>query len=184
MGDETKAPLVVAAVDFSEVSPEVVRRAAALAGTRGALHVVHAVRSGPTPSTALALTELVKDLGRPVVASVLVGLPAAEIVAYAERERASLLVVGTHGRTGFTHLLLGSVAERVARTAPCPVLTVPAGRAVTPPVGAGQTLGPLRRCIVCAKAAEDLVCEPCRARIRGEAVRQQMAERATGTGPH
>jgi nucleotide-binding universal stress UspA family protein len=52
--------------------------------------------------------------------------PAAEIVAYAKDAAIDLVVVGTHGRGGFAHMLLGSVAERVARTAPCPVLTVSA----------------------------------------------------------
>ena len=52
--------------------------------------------------------------------------PAAEIVAYAKDTGIDLVVVGTHGRGSMAHLLLGSVAERVARTAPCPVLTVSA----------------------------------------------------------
>ena len=57
------------------------------------------------------------------------GTPA-DIVARAEKDRADLIVIGTHGRTGLPRLLLGSVAERVVRTAPCPVLTVhgPNGR--------------------------------------------------------
>ena len=52
------------------------------------------------------------------------GAPDEEIIAAAAAERASLIVVGTHGRTGLAHVLLGSVAERVVRAAPCPVLTV------------------------------------------------------------
>jgi nucleotide-binding universal stress UspA family protein len=48
-----------------------------------------------------------------------------EVVAdEARRWQADLIVVGTHGRTGLSHVLLGSVAERVVQTAPCPVLTV------------------------------------------------------------
>jgi hypothetical protein len=46
------------------------------------------------------------------------------IVEYAEQERIDLIVTGTHGRGAVAHLLMGSVAERVVRTAPCPVLTV------------------------------------------------------------
>ena len=61
-------------------------------------------------------------LARPLVQE---GMPARTIVQEAEREGAELIVVGTHARTGLPHLLLGSVAERVLRTAPCPVLTVP-----------------------------------------------------------
>jgi nucleotide-binding universal stress UspA family protein len=52
------------------------------------------------------------------------GVPSVEIVATAIDEHADMIVMGTHGRTGLDRLLLGSVAERVVRTAPCPVLTV------------------------------------------------------------
>jgi nucleotide-binding universal stress UspA family protein len=50
--------------------------------------------------------------------------PASAIVAYARDIGTDLLVLGTHGRGAVAHLLMGSVAERVVRTAPCPVLTV------------------------------------------------------------
>jgi nucleotide-binding universal stress UspA family protein len=53
-----------------------------------------------------------------------VGEPAVEIVAYAAEQGVHLLVLGTHGRTGLEHALLGSIAERVVRRARCPVLTV------------------------------------------------------------
>ena len=51
-------------------------------------------------------------------------VPFDAIVQTAERLGSDLIVMGTHGRTGFKHVLLGSVAERTLRTAPCPVLTV------------------------------------------------------------
>lgn len=57
-------------------------------------------------------------------ATVTVGDPLVGIVDYAKREGIDLIVMGTHGRTGLTHMFLGSVAERVVRTAPCPVLTI------------------------------------------------------------
>ena len=47
-----------------------------------------------------------------------------EIIRYARKQEIDLIVLATHGRTGLTHVLLGSVAENVVRTAPCPVLTV------------------------------------------------------------
>lgn len=50
--------------------------------------------------------------------------PAAAIVEYAKGFDINLIVIGTHGRGAMAHLLLGSVAERVVRIAPCPVLTV------------------------------------------------------------
>ncbi len=52
------------------------------------------------------------------------GVPYAEIVELATNERADLVVLGTHGRGGINRALLGSVADRVVRLAPCPVLTV------------------------------------------------------------
>ena len=59
--------------------------------------------------------------GRSVLRS---GSPHAEIVAACASEGADMIVIGTHGRSGLDRLLMGSVAERVVRTAPCPVLTV------------------------------------------------------------
>ena len=50
--------------------------------------------------------------------------PAAAIVTCAHERGINLIVMGTHGRSGFAHLLMGSVSERVVQTAPCPVLTV------------------------------------------------------------
>jgi nucleotide-binding universal stress UspA family protein len=47
-----------------------------------------------------------------------------EIISYAREIKADLVVVGTHGRTGLSHLIIGSVAERVVRKAPCPVLSI------------------------------------------------------------
>ena len=51
------------------------------------------------------------------------GFPPAEIAEYAKANGCDLIVMGTHGRRGFSHLLMGSVAERVVRIAQCPVLT-------------------------------------------------------------
>lgn len=55
------------------------------------------------------------------------GIPSKEIVAAAEAEKADLIVVGTTGKSGLEHVLLGSTAERVIRLSPCPVLAVPVG---------------------------------------------------------
>lgn len=52
------------------------------------------------------------------------GTPYVEIVATAKRLKVDLILMATHGRTGLSHALLGSVADRVVRTAECPVLTV------------------------------------------------------------
>lgn len=55
------------------------------------------------------------------------GIPYREIVRKAREGAADLIVIGTHGRTGVEHVLFGSTAEKVVRTAPCPVLTVRQG---------------------------------------------------------
>jgi nucleotide-binding universal stress UspA family protein len=64
------------------------------------------------------------DLNEPTIGQVLVGAPAEKIVEYAAEHAVDLIVMGTHGRRALAHLLMGSVAERVVRTAPCPVFTV------------------------------------------------------------
>jgi universal stress protein A len=52
------------------------------------------------------------------------GDPFTELLELARKDSFDLIVMGTHGRTGFKHALLGSIAEKLVRTAPCPVLTV------------------------------------------------------------
>jgi len=59
-----------------------------------------------------------------VKAAVVVGRPFYEIIAYAKRNAIDLIIMGTHGRGGLTHVLMGSVTEKVVRKSPCPVLTV------------------------------------------------------------
>jgi len=71
-----------------------------------------------------------EQLGAPrVQAAMMVGKPDQVIVDFAQREGVDLVVMGTHGRTGLKHVLMGSVAEHVVRRAPCPVLTTRAGAA-------------------------------------------------------
>ena len=53
--------------------------------------------------------------------------PALSIVAYATKARIDLVVIGTHGHGGISHVLMGGVAEKIARLSPCPVLTVKPG---------------------------------------------------------
>ena len=64
------------------------------------------------------------DAGIEIRTLVTEGKPFMEIIATAREERIDLIVIGTHGRTGLSHVLLGSVTEKVVRKAPCPVLTV------------------------------------------------------------
>ena len=71
-----------------------------------------------------ALVDEYRKIGSNVTTHSRVGVPANEIVRFAEQESVGLIVMGTHGWTGFKHLVLGSTAENVVRTAKCPVLTV------------------------------------------------------------
>ena len=157
--------------DYSEVSAAAGRAAAELARHfKARLHVVHVVPPVTDPGPAESLPSAVADLGRglDVVSSVVHGRPAREIVAYAARHGIGMIVMGTHGRTGVSRALLGSVAESVVRRAGCPVLTVPApigSAALEPkPRGVGES------CVACGAPSEDLICEACRAAIRGDAV--------------
>ena len=68
--------------------------------------------------------------------TVITGRPAHAIVEHAKEGGFDLIVIGTHGRTGLSHALMGSVAERVVRRAPCPVLTMHAGEASAPKAAA------------------------------------------------
>jgi nucleotide-binding universal stress UspA family protein len=76
--------------------------------------------------------ERVRAAGVPCEIATLSGRPAPEIVAHAHKVGADLIVMGTHGRSGIEHAILGSVAERVVHHAPCPTLVVPARGRVTP----------------------------------------------------
>jgi nucleotide-binding universal stress UspA family protein len=62
--------------------------------------------------------------GASATSIVRVGTPVEEITKVAHEQHADLIVMGTHGRTGLQHMLVGSVAERVVRTSTTPVLTV------------------------------------------------------------
>ena len=80
---------------------------------------LHSAESQMTTALAKA-----KKAGGRVTAILSEGVPFEQIVRTAKSKRADLIVIGTHGRTGFSRLFLGSVAERVIQLAPCPVLTV------------------------------------------------------------
>ncbi len=147
--EPARRPLcIVAAIDMSDASPRVLRRAFHIANaTPGSeVHVAlvvdppavglapEAVMTVETSSDSLPqLTEFVDgetkalaahigplQIGK-ITAHLLTGAPAREIVWLAAHLAADLIVVATHGRTGIKRALLGSVAERVVRTAGCPV---------------------------------------------------------------
>jgi nucleotide-binding universal stress UspA family protein len=169
--------------DFSAASERaglVARDMARQQGVR--LHVIHVVPPVTDPEDSSEklrrlAAELAKDLR--VESALLSGRVAHQIIRYARDKRVGLIVLGTHGRTGVSRVLLGSVAEGVVRLAPCPVLTVPASAIeVEEPRPAPTEALAVHRCIVCAQESEDLICETCRTRIRGEVLEQKReAER-------
>ena len=79
----------------------------------------------PNSERIQQMLESVKPSDRSVTVEhrLTMGDPAAEIVRIAEEEKPEMIVMGTHGRTGLTRLLMGSVAEAIVRRSPCPVLT-------------------------------------------------------------
>jgi nucleotide-binding universal stress UspA family protein len=139
---------ILVATDFGEASDVALSYGRDLARTYGAtLHVVHVaenvlaryasdgtlailpqLQNDIDEAARKQMTELVTDEDRtmlhakPVVLAALG--PAEAIVGYAKKYNVDIIVMGTHGRGALAHLLMGSVAERVVRTAPCPVLTV------------------------------------------------------------
>jgi nucleotide-binding universal stress UspA family protein len=78
----------------------------------------------PSSERILKMLEDVKpsDPSVPYTHRLTMGDPAGEVVRIAEDENAEMIIIGTHGRTGMTRLLMGSVAEAIVRRAPCPVL--------------------------------------------------------------
>ena len=141
---------ILVPTDFSPPSEIAVRYAKALAEQFGAsLHVLHVLEesvldyySWTAPASSpvlLSVREEMEKSARSQLAEVLtaaertafrgvlvtlIGSPFVEIVRYAKNEEIDLIVLGTHGRGPMAHMLMGSVAEKVVRKAPCPVLTV------------------------------------------------------------
>jgi universal stress protein A len=166
--------------DYSDISANAGRTAAQMARHFDArLHVVHVVPPVTDPGPAEALPRAVAHLGPglDIVTATVTGRPALEIVHYARRHHIDLIVMGTHGRTGVSRALLGSVAEAVVRRAPCRVLTVPAAAAIDEPPDMPSAEA---SCIACGTSSPDLVCEQCRGLIRGEARRTSLSRPDAG----
>ncbi len=142
---------ILAPTDFSPHAAKAVCYAARLAERlESELHLLHVltevVPAGPEPllTPALPSSEYYRDDGacsrarsplarsfdpawghpRAIEAAVRWDGPVEGIVDYARDLEIDLIVIATHGRTGLSHVLLGSVAERIVREAPCPVLTI------------------------------------------------------------
>lgn len=127
--------------DFSDTAEHAMRYAQDLASSFSAtLHVLHVIpdQAWPIEGTGWGLPDLVetwereaqsrldalKAPERPIQVQTVRGNPSAQINQYAKEHQIDLIVMGTHGHSPVQRMLLGSVAEKVVRTAPCPVLTV------------------------------------------------------------
>lgn len=140
---------ILAPTDFSELAARAVAYAFELASARGGkVHIMHVYNIPAYPDGMTVGVDIVTSIesaarralaqeadkyaSRPEFAGVILEMGDAreQIVRQAKALSAGLIVMGTHGRTGFRHLLLGSVAERVVRSSPCPVLVVPPVRDV------------------------------------------------------
>lgn len=146
---------ILCPVDFSEFSASVLAHAAAFAKLFGSditvLHVfataVPPASSATYPAWLLEVPEARKSIadelhvllaplssaGVTPRTQIAEGNTASEIIRHALEQDVDLVVMGTHGRSGFDRLTLGSVAEKVLRKAPCPVLTIPPGMGRTAP---------------------------------------------------
>jgi len=125
---------ILVPIDFSTNSMHALAAALSLTQRFGAelllLHVVEPVYAAEPNMASADLTTLLdaqertadERLGRILVEC---GVPAQVIMEVARRTATDLIVIATHGRTGLSRMLIGSVAERVVRRAGCPVLTVP-----------------------------------------------------------
>jgi universal stress protein A len=142
---------ILVPTDFSENSHGALQFAEALARQFGAtLHLVHVCQpttlaTGGVDAAFISLPDVEEETrtaamaeasklastltGLPTTTEIAFGSPAACIVAAAVEHGVDLIVMGTHDRGPIMHMVLGSVAERVVRTAPCPVLTVREPRA-------------------------------------------------------
>ena len=139
---------VLVPTDFSDASESALRYGKAMALAFGAsLHVVHVMedllahawaaevyvasmpqlRDEIEKESRQRLGTLLTDGERTELraeTALLAGNPFLEIIRYAKAHNIDLIVMGTHGRGPIAHMLLGSVAEKVVRKSPCPVLTV------------------------------------------------------------
>lgn len=152
---------ILVPTDFSETSDAALRYATQLALTLGArINLVHVpgktgehfeadfphgkFETATRERLASFLTKEELERLRPEYA-LRVGAPAEEIVRYADLCRADLIIMGTHGRSGVAHVLMGSVAEQVVRAAPCPVLLVRTPKQVAAVAAADVTVPPVKR---------------------------------------
>jgi nucleotide-binding universal stress UspA family protein len=198
--------------DFSDCSQAAVEYAVSLAKDFQAqvflLHVMEPpvygldfslMHPGVLPNIRHKLVEMMQQCvdqlggeGVEAAGDFVIGVPSVEIIKAAKKREADLIVMGTHGRTGLSHIMLGSTAERVIQRAHCPVLTV---KAIKPPLrpaekeetvmeGSHPTIDetPVSKgetfCHLCGQPSQEIICEACKIRVQAEALeRKQRIEK-------
>jgi len=175
---------ILVAVDFSSHSDQAFEAALALAEHFGSrLHVFHAAADDFEKGIAEVKLNTVSDPAGTVnlVKAVSLGPAAPEILGYADREKIDLIVIGTHGRSGMSRVLRGSVAEEVLRAAPCQVLAIPPkAHPIVEPHQVEAASETTSACLVCAKPSRQTICDPCKAYTRGEAIERKRREEKGG----
>lgn len=168
MSESGSRPKILFATDLSTSAERAEAYACTLAASWGATLTVMSVLEFPPglnpeyPVNRLYLAELMKQAtqglvdvnertsarGVVVQTRIATGIPSEEVLAVARAEGTDLIVVGTLGKTGVEHVLLGSTAERIIRTAPCPVLAVRSARSTADHGGGKQSPVDLGRLLV------------------------------------
>jgi nucleotide-binding universal stress UspA family protein len=148
---------ILVPIDFSEYTDDILAYAREIAQKFGSsIHLMHVIPNMDyfTPYESFIAAEnmvavqkgiegeVAKDMegvagkltGVATTRAVRTGVAFLEIIDYVRSEEIDLIIMGTHGRGGLEHILIGSVAEKVVRKAPCPVLTIhPAKKQVKMP---------------------------------------------------
>lgn len=173
---------ILLATDFSPGSDAAAEVARAMTAEKGAqLHIVHVVPPLTDPSyEAARLEREAARVGSPCETALLRGRPGPELLRYAHDNGIDLIVLSSHGRSGLSSALLGSVAEQVVRLAPCLVLSVPATFALPREERNQPEISAASRCVACARESDDLICKACRERIRGEALLRKIETERPG----
>jgi nucleotide-binding universal stress UspA family protein len=137
---------------------------------------------------------LLKEKGGEAEGICVIGVPYVEIIKAVREYDADWVIMGTHGRRGLAHVLLGSTAERVIQRVQCPVLTVKADKKAAAEEEKKESLEGQRRmveemvppgekkayCHLCGQVSHDIICDACKVRVQSEAF--EMRQRVEKEG--
>jgi nucleotide-binding universal stress UspA family protein len=199
-----KIKKIMVPIDFSDCSQEALQYAGSLAQLFGAevmlLHVIESpvygvdltlMQPGETSDLRRKLSEMIehavdqmKAIGVTAEGRFVTGFPSVEIIKAVKEHGADLVVIGTHGRTGLAHILLGSTAERVIQRASCPVVTVKSAKAPKEKGAISEeeiraikqevpSVKGMTFCHLCAQPSDEVICETCKIRVQAEALERK-----------